>query len=79
MVKAESVLTLASRLKYHSKQAQRRGDDDLTADFPYAVHICRRYAALAIAEEAAHESDSARREQLTQEAVFAWREGHHHG
>jgi hypothetical protein len=74
MVKAETILALCERLKFHSRQADQEGQEDLAFDCRLALLYCQRLAALTIADEAAAAFDPVRRRELTEEAAALWQE-----
>ena len=76
---AEAILALAERLKKHSRNiTKREGRTPLAGDLRMAAFHLRRYACLLIKDALQTEEDTARRIQLTKQAIL-WHGGSHAG
>ncbi len=70
-MKPEFLISLAARLRAHSRRTRLRGTA-LAVDMRCAAMAADRFAALMVAEEASRQNDPARRKDLEREAVNLW-------
>jgi len=71
-VRPESLIALAERLKINARRVRKEGQEGFAADLRYAAFVCRRLAAMAVADELAGERDSTRRRVLVEEISGLW-------
>jgi hypothetical protein len=71
-VRPESLIALAERLKTDARRLRKHGQEGFAADLRYAAFVCRRLAAMAVADELEGERDAARRRVLVAEISDLW-------
>ena len=71
-VRPESLIALAERLKTDARRLRKEGQEGFAADLRYAAFVCRRLAAMAVAEELSGEPNAIRRRALVAEIADLW-------